>query len=169
MKTKRYFSNKRIIVNYLLFIVISSCILGFLALRGIRNDQALIEREQRKKLAESGTSIISETNSLITIFNDRFRRKIPDLSPSFPSSLTFEEHTLNSFIEENSLIRSIFLIQPSDSIRIFHQSLLYLPEIIEEKEWSPYNYINLFIQGWNYEYKEKDLQKTLLYQQGNLQ
>ena len=165
MKTKRYFSNKRIIVNYLLVIVIPSCILGFLALRGIRNDQALIEREQRKKLAESGTSIISETNSHITIFNDRFRGKLPDLSPSFPSSLTFEEHTLNSFIEENSLIRSIFLIQPSDSIRIFHPSLLYLPEIIEEteKEWSPYNYINLFIQGWNYEYKEKDLQKTLLY------
>jgi signal transduction histidine kinase len=148
-----------------LFIVIPSCILGFLALRGIRNDQALIEREQRKKLAEAGTSIISETNSRITIFNDRFRGKIPDLSPSFPSSLTFEEHTLNSFIEENSLIRSIFLIQPSGSIRIFHPSLLYLPEIIEEteKEWSPYNYINLFIQGWNYEYKEKDLQKTLLY------
>ncbi len=165
MRTRRYFSNKRIIVNYLLFIVIPSCILGFLALRGIRNDQALIEREQRKKLAEAGTSIISETNSRITIFNDRFRGKIPDLSPSFPSSLTFEEHTLNSFIEENSLIRSIFLIQPSGSIRIFHPSLLYLPEIIEEteKEWSPYNYINLFIQGWNYEYKEKDLQKTLLY------
>ena len=165
MRTKRYFSNKRIIVNYLLFIVIPSCILGFLALRGIRNDQALIEREQRKKLAEAGTSIISETNSRITIFNDRFRGKIPGLSPSFPSSLTFEEHTLNSFIEENSLIRSIFLIQPLDSIRIFHPSLLYLPEIIEEteKEWSPYNYINLFIQGWNYEYKEKDLQKTLLY------
>ena len=165
MRTKRYFSNKRIIVNYLLFIVIPSCILGFLALRGIRNDQALIEREQRKKLAEAGTSIITETNSRITIFNDRFRGKIPGLSPSFPSSLTFEEHTLNSFIEENSLIRSIFLIQPSGSIRIFHPSLLYLPEIIEEteKEWSPYNYINLFIQGWNYEYKEKDLQKTLLY------
>jgi len=165
MKTRRYFSNKRIIINYLLVIVIPSCILGFLALRGIRNDQALIEREQRKKLAEAGTSIISETNSRITIFNDRFRGKIPDLSPSFPSSLTFKEHTLNSFIEENSLIRSIFLIQPSDSIRIFHPSLLYLPEIIEEteKEWSPYNYINLFIQGWNYEYKEKDLQKTLLY------
>ena len=170
MKTKRYFSNKRIIVYYLLVIVIPSCILGFLALRGIRNDQALIEREQRKKLAESGTSIISETNSRITILNDRFRGKLPDLSPSFPSSLTFEEHTLNSFIEENSLIRSIFLIQPSDSIRIFHPSLLYLPEIIEEKEkeWSPYNYINLFIQGWNYEYKEKDLQKTLLYYRNKL-
>ncbi|MFO7719893.1 MAG: HAMP domain-containing sensor histidine kinase [Gillisia sp.] len=170
MKTRRYFSNKRIIVYYLLVIVIPSCILGFLALRGIRNDQALIEREQRKKLAESGTSIISETNSRITILNDRFRGKLPDLSPSFPSSLTFEEHTLNSFIEENSLIRSIFLIQPSDSIRIFHPSLLYLPEIIEEKEkeWSPYNYINLFIQGWNYEYKEKDLQKTLLYYRNKL-
>ena len=165
MRTKRYFSKKWIIINYLLVIVIPSCILGFLALRGIRNDQALIEREHRKKLAESGTSIISETNSRIAIFNDKFRGEIPDLSPSFPSSLTFEEHTLNSFIEENSLIRSIFLIQSSNSIRIFHPSLLYLPEIFEEtgKEWSPYNYINLFIQGWNYEYKEKDLQKTLLY------
>lgn len=165
MRTKRYFSKKWIIINYLLVIVIPSCILGFLAFRGIRNDQALIEREHRKKLAESGTSIISETNSRIAIFNDIFRGEIPDLSPSFPSSLTFEEHTLNSFIEENSLIRSIFLIQSSDSIWIFHPSLLYLPEIFEEtgKEWSPYNYINLFIQGWNYEYKEKDLQKTLLY------
>ncbi|NQU87029.1 MAG: hypothetical protein HQ541_14835 [Mariniphaga sp.] len=170
MQTKRYFSKKRIIIYYLLVIVIPSCILGFLALRGIRNDQALIEREQRKKLAESGTSIISETNSHITIFNNRFKGKIPDLSPSFPSHLTFIEPTLNSFIEENNLIRSIFLIQPSGSIRIFHPSLLYLPEIIKktEKEWSPYNYIDLFIEGWNYEFKEKDLQKTLIYYQKKL-
>ena len=165
MRTKRYFSKKWIIINYLLVIVIPSCILGFLALRGIRNDQALIEREHRKKLAESGTSIISETNSRIAIFNDIFRGEIPDLSPSFPSSLTFEEHTLNSFIEENSLIRSIFSIQSSDSIWIFHPSLLYFPELVEEKgkERSPYNFINLFIPGWNYEYQENDLQKALLY------
>ncbi|MDB4581576.1 HAMP domain-containing histidine kinase [Draconibacterium sp.] len=170
MRTKRYFSKKRIIIYYLLVIVIPSCILGFLALSGIRNDQALIEREQRKKLAEYGTSIISEANARIAIFNNRFNEKIPDLLPSFPSSLTFEEPALYSFIEENNLIRSIFLIQPSDSIRIFHQSLLYLSEINEttEKEWSPYNYVNLFIEGWNYEFKEKDLQKTLIYYQKQL-
>jgi signal transduction histidine kinase len=165
MRSKKYFSKKRIIIYYLLVIVIPSCILGFLALRGIRNDQALIEREQRKKLAEYGTSIFSETNSYIARVNKDFRKKIPELSPGLPSSLTFNEQTLDSFIKENSLVKSIFLIQSSDSIRIYHPSLLYFPETVEEteKERSPYNYINLFIQGWNYEYQEKNLQKTLLY------
>jgi signal transduction histidine kinase len=165
MRSKKYFSKKRIIIYYLLVIVIPSCILGFLALRGIRNDQALIEREQRKKLAEYGTSIFSETNSHIARVNKDFREKIPELSPGLPSSLTFNEQTLDSFIKENSLVKSIFLIQSSDSIRIYHPSLLYFPETVEEteKERSPYNYINLFIQGWNYEYQEKNLQKTLLY------
>jgi signal transduction histidine kinase len=165
MRSKKYFSKKRIIIYYLLVIVIPSCILGFLALRGIRNDQALIEREQRKKLAEYGTSIFSETNSYIARVNKDFRKKIPELSPGLPSSLTFNEQTLDSFIKENSLVKSIFLIQSSDSIRIYHPSLLYFPETVEEteKERSPYNYINLFIQGWNYEYQEKNLRKTLLY------
>lgn len=165
MRSKRYFSKKRIIIYYLLVVVIPSCILGFLALRGIRNDQALIEREQRKNLSEYGTSIFSETNSQIVLVNKVFREKIPDLSPMYPSSLTFEEHNLDSFIKENSLVKSVFFIQPSDSIRIYHPSLIFLPEIVKEtkKERSPYNFINLFMQAWNYEYQEKDLQKTLLY------
>ena len=97
MRTKRYFSKKWIIINYLLVIVIPSCILGLLALRGIEMARHLLSGSI-KKLAESN-SIISETNSRIAIFNDKFRGEIHDLSPSFPSSLTFEEHTLNSFIE----------------------------------------------------------------------
>lgn len=165
MRSKRYFSKKRIIIYYLLVVVIPSCILGFLALRGIRNDQALIEREQRKNLSEYGTSIFSETNSQIVLVNKVFREKIPDLSPVYPSSLTFEEHNLDSFIKENSLVKSVFFKQPSDSIRIYHPSLIFFPETVKEteKERSPYNFINLFMQGWNYEYQEKDLQKTLLY------
>ena len=78
MKTKRYFSKKRIIIYYLLVIVIPSCILGFLALRGIRNDQALTEREQRKKLSEYGASVFSESISHIAIVNKEFRKIIPD-------------------------------------------------------------------------------------------
>ncbi len=165
MKTKKHLRKKRIVIYYVLVIVIPSCILGFLALRGVRNDQALIEREQRKKLAEYGTSVFSETISHIAKINNSLEEKIPDLTPKFPSSLTFEEQTLNSLVEENKLIRSLFFIRYSDSIRIFHPSLIYFPELVEEteKERSPYNFINLFIPGWNYEYQEKDLQKALLY------
>ncbi|MCJ7713326.1 HAMP domain-containing histidine kinase, partial [Candidatus Bathyarchaeota archaeon] len=156
---------KKIIIYYVLVIVIPCCLLGILAFRGIKNDHALIEREQRKQLTETGAVLISETHSAITTINNKFRGKIPDLVPSFPSYLTFEENILKSFANKNNLLKSFFLIQPSGSIRIFHPSLLYLPEIYEEKEevQSPYKYVNMFTQGWKYEYQEKNLQKALTY------
>src|SRR5680860_127056 len=96
MSAKRYISKKKIIIYYVLVIVIPCCLLGILAFRGIKNDHALIEREQRKQLTETGAVLISETHSAITTINNKFRGKIPDLVPSFPSYLTFEENILKS-------------------------------------------------------------------------
>ena len=68
MKTKR----KGIIVYYALAIVLPCLILGILAFRGIKNDQALVEREQRRKLLESGQQIILETEAYLSSVENSF-------------------------------------------------------------------------------------------------
>jgi len=54
MKKKGETKRQRIIIYYVLAIVLPCLILGILALRGIKNDQALVEREQRRNLLEAG-------------------------------------------------------------------------------------------------------------------
>jgi len=58
MKIREEIKRKRIIIFYILAIVLPCLILGILAFRGIKNDQALVEREQRVKLMEAGQQII---------------------------------------------------------------------------------------------------------------
>ena len=48
-ETKRH----RIIIWYVLAIVLPCLIMGFLAFRGVKNDQALVEREKRSDLMEA--------------------------------------------------------------------------------------------------------------------
>ena len=60
MKKKGEIQRKRIIIYYVLAIVLPCLILGILAFRGIKNDQAVVEREQRRNLLEAGQQILLE-------------------------------------------------------------------------------------------------------------
>lgn len=48
---------RRILAYFLLGIALPSCLLGYLAFRGIQNDQALIERERKNQLTELATTV----------------------------------------------------------------------------------------------------------------
>lgn len=71
MRNRREIKRDRIIAYYILVIVLPCLILGILAFRGVKNDQALVESEQRKKLAEASQDIIKQTDaSLLLVEND---------------------------------------------------------------------------------------------------
>lgn len=71
MRNRREIKRDRIIAYYILVIVLPCLILGILAFRGVKNDQALVESEQREKLAEASQDIIKQTDaSLLLVEND---------------------------------------------------------------------------------------------------
>jgi len=50
---------RRIVVLFLLGVAVPSALLGYLALRGVRNDQALFEREQREFLEQTAQQLLA--------------------------------------------------------------------------------------------------------------
>ena len=93
MKRRREIKRKRIIVYYILAIVLPCLILGILAFRGIKNDQALVEKEHQNNLAEASREIIQETNAhLLSVEND-FVKLIDKITP--PQRIIFTDSLIN--------------------------------------------------------------------------
>ena len=70
MRFRKKTNEKAIIFYYIIAIVIPCLLLGVLAFRGIKNDQALVEREQRRALMETTQKIYQDLEeSLVTIEN----------------------------------------------------------------------------------------------------
>ena len=72
MKKKGETKRKRIIIYYVIAIVFPSIILGFLAFRGVKNDQALVEREQRRTFLESGQNINDDVDGYLKVIESKF-------------------------------------------------------------------------------------------------
>jgi hypothetical protein len=102
MKTKR----KGIIVYYALAIVLPCLILGILAFRGLKNDQALVEREKRRDLQEVGQQIILDTEAYLSSIESSFI-EIINSSPS-PKEAIFTDSLLNQFTAHHQTIAGIF-------------------------------------------------------------
>ena len=93
MKRRREIKRKRIIVYYILAIVLPCLILGILAFRGIKNDQASVEKEHQNNLAEASREIIQETNAhLLSVEND-FVKLIDKITP--PQRIIFTDSLIN--------------------------------------------------------------------------
>jgi len=70
MRKRKEIKRERIIFYYILAIALPCLILGVLAFRGIKNDQALVEREQRGKMAEVSLDIIQQTDEYLTTIEE---------------------------------------------------------------------------------------------------
>ena len=124
MKTKR----KGIIVYYALAIVLPCLILGILAFRGLKNDQALVEREQRRDLLEVGQQIILDTEAYLSSVETSFIKLI-DTIPG-PKEAIFTDSLLNQFNAHHQTIAGIFFISGDNSPALLNNGLLYVPDDI---------------------------------------
>ncbi|MBN1388878.1 MAG: HAMP domain-containing histidine kinase [Bacteroidales bacterium] len=168
MKKKEEGKRRRIIISYALAIVLPCLILGFLALRGVKNDQALVEREQRNNLLESSRQIINETDEYLLAVEKSFTKLIDSIA--VPYEIIFTDSMLNDFIAENLAVAGIFYLPSGGTPYLLNNNLLYLPEdfISTADFMSSGKKQDIFENGWQIEYREHDYQKALRYYQGVL-
>ncbi|MDT8402439.1 MAG: HAMP domain-containing sensor histidine kinase [Bacteroidales bacterium] len=168
MKKKEEGKRRRIIISYALAIVLPCLILGFLALRGVKNDQALVEREQRNNLLESSRQIINETDEYLLAVEKSFTELVDSIA--VPSEIIFTDTKLNEFIAENLAVAGIFYLPAGGSPYLLNNNLLYLPEdLTTADDFMPSRGTqDIFENGWQIEYREHDFQKALRYYQGVL-
>jgi len=168
MLKKGEIKRKRIIVYYVLAIVLPCMILGILAFRGIKNDQALKEREQRRILQEAGQQIILDTDAFLTSIENNFHEIIS--SNFVPGEPIFTDSLLSRFINQNQAVKEIFFISGSGELFILNYGLLYIPDafLTVHSEILPQNTQNILNKGWEYEFSEHNNTKALEYYQAVL-
>jgi hypothetical protein len=126
MKKKGETKRQRILIYYALAIVLPCLIPGFLAFRGIKNDQALVEREQRNNLLEAGQQIIQETDAYLSSIENSFAGIIDSLP--VPRSKIFHDSFLNRFSAQNHAVAGIFFVSATGDPFLLNKGLLYVPD-----------------------------------------
>lgn len=164
MKKEDEIKGKRILIYFVLAIVVPCLILGFLALRGIKNDQALIEREQRRNLLESGQKIINESNAYLSSIEQNFAEII--LSTDSPRKKVFTDSLLTHFIDQNHAIAGIFFVSGTGDHYILGSGLQYIPDnlysVPDKTEFQSSAQL-ILEEGWQIEFRENNYRKALNY------
>ena len=163
MKKKGETKRQRILVYYALAIVLPCLILGFLAFRGIKNDQALVEREQRGNLLEAGQLIIQETNVSLLSVEKSFAEIIDSIS--VPRSKIFHDSLLNRFTARNHAVAGIYFISGAGEPFLLNDGMLYVPDdlLTVSDVADSQTMQNVLENGWQIEFRENDYRKALAF------
>lgn len=141
---------QKIIGYYSLAVVLPGIILGYMAYRGIRNDQALREKESRGRL---------ETKSQLFFAG---------IDSSFAQYL--HEKTSDSIhdrkITEDSSLLVLFTEDTSNVKKIIRHKLLYLPAEFLSPQPAPVNPATIMEQGIRLEFIERKFPQALRFYQG---
>ena len=169
MKKKGETKRQRILIYYALAIVLPCLILGFLAFRGIKNDQALVEREQRSNLLEAGQEIIRETDSNLSSIESR-SAVIFDLA-DIPRNKIFYDSLLSKFITQNHVVAGVFYISGAGELFLLNKGMVYVPDdFLTVSEVSASQTTQPILEkGWQIEFRENDFRKALTYYKNALQ
>ena len=165
MKKKVEIKRKRILIYYALAIVLPCLILGILALRGIKNDQALVERDQRRNLLETSQQIFNETDAFLLSIENGFAEIID--SASIPRTRIFTDSSLNRFNARHQAVSGIFFLAASGIPNLLNNGLLYVPDdllpVVDPAD--PGTIRSVTEKGWQLEFREKNYPKALEYYQ----
>jgi signal transduction histidine kinase len=168
IKKKGEIQRRRIIVYYVLAIVLPCLILGILAFRGIKNDQALVEREQRRDLLEAGQQIIEETDTYLSSIENSLADLID--TATIPQEIIFNNSLLSRFSAQYQAVAGIFFISGGGVPSLLNNGLLYIPDHLLTVSHGAVTRSRHFTweRGWQFEFREKDFHKALDYYQGIL-
>jgi signal transduction histidine kinase len=114
LKRKR----QRILLLFLLGVGVPSLLLGYLAFRGIQNDQALLEKQNREELQETARKVTDRVNQYISETEELFR----------PALGNRESRSLLEFKTNHPLIEEILIYQDEETILFPALKLLYLAD-----------------------------------------
>ena len=155
----------RILFLFIFGIGIPSLLLGYLAFRGIRNDQALLEREKREELQSSAETITSEIENTISQTEHSFRELATELLTSETSAL---DQKLNVFKEQNPLVKETLFLEAKRGIQFPVANLLYLSDGSIESHTPPPFSSDLsknYYAGQQAEFQQKDFRTALSFYQ----
>ncbi|MBN2861752.1 MAG: GHKL domain-containing protein [Bacteroidales bacterium] len=168
MKIKGETKRQRIIIGYALAIVLPCLILGFLALRGIKNDQALVEREQRSKILETGKQIISETDAYILSTENSFSEITGSIA--VPEKRIFKDSLLYNFSRRLRAVAGIFYLSGTGLPYLLNNNLLYVPDdlLSASDVVNTHSIEKILENGWQVEFMENNYREAVRYYQNAL-
>lgn len=115
-------------------IVLPSLFLGYLALRGIQNDRALLEKERLEETRRTADRVLKTVNDEITAVETALSKTVADHSgtPSPGMMAALEELAAGS-----PLVEQVFYLQDFKDIRFPIARFLYVPDGRREAGLSP--------------------------------
>ncbi len=116
---------QRIPLLFLFGIGIPCLLLGYLAFRGIKNDQALLEKERLDEHHKILERVTSSVRQAILNAEQSFLIALAEYQDVNQSRLT---NTIDSLKNRNPLIEELFLLGNSDIIQLPFAKLLYYPD-----------------------------------------
>jgi signal transduction histidine kinase len=115
----------RILLLFVLGVGVPSLLLGYLAFRGIQNDQALLEKENREELQTLVQKVTAQVDENISDVEEDFKLALGnEWNPEDPS----KRQSLQKFKEQNPLVEETFIFQNGEKITFPASKLLYLSE-----------------------------------------
>ncbi len=140
---------QKIIMYYTLAVVLPGIILGYMAYRGIRNDQALREKESLKKLEANSRVFFAEIDS------------------SFVGLMTgcATDNTLSYSLQGDPSLIALYVTDANGSKKLKSHQLLYLPtEMIPRQPEQPVS-LSPLNEGMRLEFAERNFQEALRFYQ----
>jgi len=109
---------------FFLGIVLPSLLLGYLAFRGIKNDQALLEKDRLDRQRRIAERITGAVNDDLDVVEQDFVKTLSNLQNTPQSTLT---PALEKFRLEHPLVEQVFVCRNFETIRFPTAKLLFLP------------------------------------------
>ena len=113
MTSGRHVRN-RILLSFLFGIALPSCLLGYLAFRGIQNDRALVEREQRTRLQEMANQVRRGVEGRLDGLEDALASVVAAADSRGSDVLA----DIDSLVREEPLIWAVFTVEPRGPLRV---------------------------------------------------
>ena len=169
MKKNREARKSKIITYYALAIVIPSILLGILAFRGVRNDQALVEREQRRIFLDVAESIAVQTGTELQAVDSTFDAIA--MWDDAHAGLFFTDSVMELFVERTPLVAGVFHLSPDGDIQMLQAGPTCIPEgaVPDMAGEQPPPSTSVTEVGWQYEFRDKDYNKAIAYYSRALQ
>jgi signal transduction histidine kinase len=158
--------HKRILILFLFGIGLPSLLLGYLAFRGIQNDQALLEKERREEHQNIADLITESIDENIFEIEEAFLHIITSQQKHYKPALI---HSLDSLKHRHPLVEVVFYLQDLEKIQFPFAKLLFLSNdsthILSTSSRIPSSDRNVQI-AQQYEFQQKKYRKALVsYQQ----
>ncbi|MCX6563221.1 MAG: hypothetical protein NTU60_06400, partial [Candidatus Aminicenantes bacterium] len=116
---------KRIFILFSMGIVLPSLLLGYLAFRGVKNDQALVEKNRLDEQRRNAESVIRTVGTYVSAVEQDFQKTLAT-RPNVPPDAFLQ--SLEKFKFEHPSVEDIFLFLDAGQIRFPIAKLLFLPK-----------------------------------------